>query len=324
MYQYRINQFSIQSDLLLPSDPYGSLIGNSLEGEPLQIRRTTEDLTEFDQAYYLARMYGGQLRSYDVGDGVLICAGDYMKMHINGAGDCMTFAVADEHVDIAGLFAIGIGISICTLLRGELPLHAACAEFDGHRFGVMAPSGTGKSTTLWALLKAGAMFANDDSIPIKLEGGDALAAPSLSLPAKAGREILERDGLDTRRYAQVIADEEKYWVPVLPHTRVFDRKPLSALFILNPNDTTAIQTDNDHVQVERQKGIQAMPMLMENLHGIWAVAGLLDVRRTLMLCTSLLKVVPVYTIRYPKRFDILPDMVQAMRSTLCTPVSAAA
>ena len=56
-------------------------------------------------------------------------------------------------------------------------VHAACAEMDGQAYLLVAPSGAGKSTTVWALLHHGWSYLSDELAPIDLSTLQVQAYP---------------------------------------------------------------------------------------------------------------------------------------------------
>jgi len=198
---YRLNQFRVESDLPLPCPPV-ALPDGLPAGEPLRIQYAPGALTEFACVRWLGRRYGGDyLRAYDTGCGVLVCADKTVRMLAQENGLTVAFDPADAFAGaLAAAMAINLGLSICTLLQGDLPLHGAGVALDGQLIGILAPSGTGKSTLLWKLLDAGARFASDDVLPVRIENGGVTAFPSVALPSKLSRQALEARGEEPQRY----------------------------------------------------------------------------------------------------------------------------
>ena len=63
-------------------------------------------------------------------------------MRCDNAGDALMlgYEVTDRwQSDLAAACAINLGFSISTLLRGDIPLHAAAAEVDGRVIGSWRP-----------------------------------------------------------------------------------------------------------------------------------------------------------------------------------------
>ena len=255
------------------------------------------------------------LPCYDVGAGVLL-ERPQLSLFAAFTGDEIRVEVSDEHLAEATNFIIGKGMAASTLFTGGLPLHAAGADFDGRLFGLLAPSGTGKSTTLRALLQAGALFASDDMIPVSFSGEQHTAYPAVSLSPKMHRTALEQEGISPDKLTRVSQFEEKFWLPLPQTQRRNEPGPLSALFVLQPSAAA-----DDRVRVRRLSGIDAGEMLRNNLHGTRSFEKYVSQPRLQAQCSALGRDVPVYTLEYRKRFETLPRLTDAVRATLNGPRS---
>ena len=247
---------------------------------------------------------------YDLGEGLLFQV-DHALLYIAFSGDDIRVDVDDENLVQALNWVAGKGMVVSSLFTGYLPLHAAGAVFDKQFFGLLAPSGTGKSTTVRALMDAGALFANDDTIPIRFEDATPIAYPSVSLYPKLHRTLLELEGLDASHYQAVLPDQDKFWVPIPTEARTIKPQRLSALFLLQP-----AEIETHKVLVIQNSVESAAQTIYQNLQGIWFVQKYISHDRLLPLCQSLAQSVPVYTLRYRKTFEVLPRLVDAIHAAL--------
>jgi hypothetical protein len=321
VYFFRINQFPVKSDLKLPCDPRCCANAIGQVDEPIFVLYRPRSLNEFRQVHYVARWKSGRLRSYDVGNGILVCAMKYLKARIDKEGSTIVVDVDTDHLAHASLWTINLAMAICTLLRGDLALHAASAEVDGSLIGILADSGTGKSTFLWTLMEEGGRFASDDVIPIRMIGGQAIAMPSVSLYPKLHKATLEHYAIDWRQYQKALPDGEEYLVPIAPERRVREPRPLSALFVLKPSSRPELSRQ---VLVRRRVGTSAISLLLSNMQGLWAVHGQLDEQMFFAQCAALAQSVPIYTVEYCKCFAALPEIVGLIRELVHTPAADAA
>ncbi len=313
---YRINQFWVQSALPLPCPPV-SLPADLPEADRLTVACAPGSLHEFPCVFWAGRRYGGDyLRAYDVGEGLLICAGDEVRLWVDNRGRSLTLDFdADDALamGIVSALTVNLGMALCTFLRGDLPLHAAGVELDGKLIGLSAPSGTGKSTLLWSLLDQGARFAGDDVLPVKITRNGVLAFPSVSLPAKLSRQALERRGLDGSALPEVIPGTQEFWLPIEPECRLRELRPLAALCFLHPYRQPEMP---GRVAVRQVRGGEAISLLLSNLQGFWAVSGKLAADCLRAQAVALLRSVPLYILEYHRRPDTLPGLIGVLHEVL--------
>lgn len=74
-------------------------------------------------------------------------------------------------------------------LQGLEPLHASAVAKGGDAYGVIAPSGIGKSSTAAHLVSLGAQFVSDDVLALELLGGRLVAHPGPRLVKLHEHEI---------------------------------------------------------------------------------------------------------------------------------------
>ena len=315
---YRINQFSVESNLELPVNSDASIVCDALRetSTSLSIRHQKGALNEFSQVRWAGRIGDGFLRIYDVGDGVVVCALDDLRMHVNRAGDTviLDFELSDREA-LAGALALSTnsGISISTLFGGDIALHGAGVEIDGRFIGIMAPSGAGKSTTLWSLLDNGALFGNDDVIPVRCIDGRVVAFPSITLHAKLSRDALEKRGWDAAQYEEWVPNSDEYWIPIEAKQRVQEPRPLAALFVLRPTVNPAFP---NRVHISQVTGGTALSLLMENTQGLMAAAQLLNGKELFARYAEIIHTVPLYALHYHKSYDALPALTQLIRDLI--------
>jgi hypothetical protein len=107
-------------------------------------------------------------------------------------------------------------------------LHSAAVEFGGNAFGLVASSGTGKSTTTWAVLHHGFRYLSDELSPIDLDALEVHPyAHALCLKqAPPLPYVLGEDVLDLGRTLHVPAQS-------LPGGIVQAPRRLAAIFMLD-------------------------------------------------------------------------------------------
>lgn len=310
MHRYHINEFVVESDLPLPCDKRCRSRAVVKASQYLHVR-----CSSLREMPCLMRHFKRQL-SYDVGDGVLVDPTPHLQMHVNGRGDVVTVDVADGSLALAAAWVIGAALPICTLFRGGLPLHGAGVEVDGQFVGIMAPSGSGKSTLLWTLLEQGARFGNDDCIPTHPSDGQVLAMPSVSSYPKLHKAALKNSGVDVTHCEPAPPHVDEFWVPIEARRRLHEPQPLAALFVLRPFHSPSRQSHpetHDGVVAERVTREAAVPLLLKNLQGVWLLNKQLDEKDMATRCDALAQSVPLYVLKYLKRFETLPLLANAIR-----------
>lgn len=305
--RYDINEFAVESELTLPCDAAGCsprAIGLS---DRVTIRRAS-----LANISCTMRRLRRQL-IYDVGDGFLL-EPPGLSLHIGFKGQALVVDCPDEKLEAASAWAIHAGLGAATLTHGGVPLHGAGLEVAGNYVALMANSGAGKSTLSWFLIGHGARFGNDDLVPVRMEGNDAIAFPSVSLYPKLQREAVDRHGLDLADLlpADYGTGEEEYYVPLPAARRVTAPRPLVAVFLLRPEalpgSLLPIPHMADLVTVQRLSEDEAGLTLRRNLHAAWLIEKWMDGRKLDALCRSLAAHVPVYALSYPKAFALLPAL----------------
>lgn len=310
---YRIFDFDIQSDIPLPCD--ARLADPSLEPARWNLEIVLRSRSDwvFSSATLIASR--PDICAYSVGDGVLISYSDGLKMYCRGDGGRIEVHLDGSNCWQEGWVAIrliNIGIAVCHLLRGAIPLHCGSVELEGRLFGVMAASGTGKSTLLWSLLDSDALFYGDDSLPIYLNQSEVLSAPSNSLHAKLPGYTLEKRGLLRECFQEVAPEIDHFWLPIDIGRRSFSRRTPSALFALSPFVLSKADSQTAPIFVQRYTGADAILPLLANTQGLWVVNGLLDSKALMKRYLQLAQQVPIFTLHYAREFSVLPRVRDAL------------
>lgn len=324
-YRYEINHFSVSSALPLPCRDYRHFSGSTASISQLEIRFAPGRLREFPSVHWICQRHGRMLRAYDVGGSLLLC-GDTFRLHVHGNGEIITLDFKEHPFDqlesldqamaaeivraYTAALTVNLGLSFCTLLQGNIPLHGTLLDLDGRLIGILAPSGIGKSTLLWALLDQGACFGSDDVFPIHQRAGRIIATPSISLHAKLSRKTLDDRELDWKKYQEAIPGGDEFWIPFAPEERVMEPRPLDALFVLRPTSTSESSTS---LLVQRVVDGAAVALLMENTQGLWAASSVLDGTQIFRQYTAVVSSVPIFSLQYSRSRAILPILIAAMR-----------
>lgn len=310
--RYLVNEVTVSSDVALPCAT------NRVEprdGRPeVRIRCRTGRWTDVSNASWIGSRYWA--RCYDVGDGILLCTSNGFELHVASDGLELTINLTSGDnlsVEIARSAAVActvnLGLSISSIFRGFLPLHAASVQVDGRYVAIMAPSGTGKSTLLWSLLNREALFACDD-VTVVRASAQPLAYPSVSLHAKLGSEAMMAQGLATEEFAEIIAGNEEYWIPIPDAARVAEPSQLAAIFVLMPSNHHAALGE---IEVREVRGGAAISVLSNNMQGLWASTPYINAREYAESCWALAERAPIYLLGYHRCHQVLLDLVNIIR-----------
>lgn len=297
---YRAFEFLIRSDFQLP---ISAALGDEEGGEPIVF--TTADLfnAEFSTERWLGCSRARDIRAYDVGDGILVCEGDSVRMLVDRSGARLRFDFDGSDIGAstrAGELGAGLGLSLAALLRGDLPLRADGVELDGRFLGVIAPPGVDGYPVLSALLGLGARFGSAGKLHIRADRAgvtvfSSFASPTCANPVPCGVPVVTPS---TEGLAAGCLSGPRY---------------LAALFLLQPlrdpldssqrargpdTDSARSASSAPTVAAQRLSEGDALAALMANTDGLWASAALLNGKRLVDAYGALLRAVPVFAVSY--------------------------
>lgn len=320
MIEYHVNEFAVDSEFALPCDQAGCAPRAIGETDRLTLRRASLADIPCTMRKIRPRLI------YDVGDGFLLephTKRGILALHIDFKGRALTVDCLDEQLEVASAWAIHAGLGAATLTHGGVPLHGAGLEVAGKYVALIADSGAGKSTLSWFLMGRGARFGNDDLVPVRMDGEDAVAFPAVSLYPKLQREAVERHGLDIADLlpADYGTGEEEYYVPLPAARRVTAPRPLAAVFLIQPqrlphDGLLTVRRMRALVTVRRLPEDEAATTLRRNLHAAWLIEKWMDGRKLDALCCRLAARVPVHELTYPRSFAILPHLAETLAGLL--------
>jgi hypothetical protein len=183
--------------------------------------------------------------------------------------------------DMSGVLAQGPGRILALALRGVFCLHASAAVRDGV-VAFAASSGAGKSTLAELLRREGWPRWADDIVPVRID-------PEAG--ALATRDYPQSSGIEDSRAESAARD--------------VDGLPLRAVCFLKDADGGAIE-------LRAQRGVSAAALVVR--HTVAAcLFGPRLLARHLAFCTALAETTPILSLRYPRRMDIAPRVVEALR-----------
>jgi hypothetical protein len=200
-------------------------------------------------------------------------------------------------------------VSTALTLWGEEPLHATVVDIAGRAVGLLGPSGAGKSTLAACLIAQGADLITDDMLRVTFAGGAMLAHAGpyrLKLFDEPARLFLPQaaphgyfNGLSGKVMVQPRSSGRSLRSP----------QPLSALFWLGePQPTTC------EVSARRMSGTALAKALIASAMNVRYLAPA-RLARQLRFAERVAHMLPVYALRYPRRFEVMDLVIEEIRKT---------
>lgn len=244
---------------------------------------------------------------YRSGDGILVRFPDYADFELSSDGRQVICAPAPD-VSAATIDHLYFNQVLPLVLGrlGKLVFHASAVEIAGFAVAFPAPSGRGKSSLAAAFAADGNPFLTDDGLVLEtLEGGYEVqpSQPSLRLWEDSrerfvGAETIAAPAVSYTRKARLLAGKR------LAHCNS-PRRLLAAYFLGDGAATNIVF-----------RPLSAVEGLIE-----WTKHSfLLDVQDQSLIAAHfdrvavLAKAVPCIALDYPRNYDVLPDVLHAIRA----------
>ncbi len=209
----------------------------------------------------------------------------------------------EEKLPFAPALIVGMALGFVLHLHDVLCLHGTVLGRSGHTIVVMGDSGSGKSSLAAAMVRAGATFYSDDVAAINHTRGKYTVlhgCMGLRLCSDSALALLnEKPSLETVPYLnKLLWDLSTQMLPQEP-------PKLDALYWLAPSESA--------------RKVEASPPLpsgkaLQQLIGAWYppyCSRLLNSRRLAQMA-QLVEAIPVRIIRYKKRWDNLPHLLELL------------
>jgi hypothetical protein len=223
---------------------------------------------------------------------------------LDGGSEILWQPTADPWWDFGRSHLIGRILGMSMQLSGTITMHASAVELCDGVVGFLAPKNFGKSTLALMLLRAGARFVTDDSLPLR---------PSAPIMAAPGIQSL-RLRRDDARGAALLPDlvggvpgrDGKLALPPLPPEQcLLAPAPLSALYFLRPRPPEPAGA------AAARTPVAAVPAAMALLGQtkIGRMLGPRFARELLDGAVAIASSVPVYELSIARDLDRLPEVV---------------
>ena len=295
-----LHRFLVDCPLPLPSD--SCCRSDSIDPAKDELKLSIHDLKDLSCQLALVR----KREYFDLGDSVLICKkGCAMQLDLSGRHLKIYLPDAEHWPRFVKTF-LNVGLAAVTYFRGELPLHAGAVSLDGQFFGVLAASGTGKSTLIWSLVQSGALFGNDDLVTVRVGDDSPIAMPSVSLfPKLCAPSLVER--ADDTPTVELYPGSGEFWMQIKPNQRLTEAQKLRCLFALEPDDSAS------QIKTRRWSKEEAAVQLPKHLHGNRFGQSFVGPKALQNRLMKLAEETPIYSLHYPKKFDQIPFLIETMR-----------
>lgn len=245
--------------------------------------------------------------------GLYLSAPDIFDVEVSADGRrarCILASGVDRRTVEANLLNIVIGTALT--LQGEEPLHATAIDLGGVAVALLGASGVGKSTLAAHLISRGGELVTDDMLRVAFVDGKVLAYPGpyrlklLEEPARLYYPAAQADGLFNALSGKMMIR------PGDADRRDGGGIPLAALYFLGSLQGQA--------PVER---VEAVPMNGLDRARILMACAMDDrnasparLARQISFVSRLSASVPLFALRYPRRFAIMDRVAAEISRTL--------
>ncbi len=232
--------------------------------------------------------------------------GDGLSLHVlNGRSVVVDLGDSDAEADASWVLH-GWAVTLVTLQRGGLSLHAGTADIGGLVVAVAGHRGAGKSTTLMALQRAGHSLLVDDVALVGVDDDRAWTAPfrrNVHLLPDAAAAV----GLDFDALPRLAGRPDK--VAFLPEHPPDARRDLDRVVVLTPDD------DVTEAELSEVRGRERIIVLARQASRDGIAPRVLGPARFFSLVADLAARVRVLELRRPREAWTLDTVVSLIESS---------
>ncbi len=226
-----------------------------------------------------------------------------LQFVIKPSNDQIVVVCRPAKLEFAPTALIGIGLGLLLQRRGVLCIHGSALSINGRTITLVGESGAGKSTTAASLIVQGGTLVSDDVVALRPCGDDFVVEPgstSLRLDQAAKTRILGSElQLSTAPWV-----DKLLWDVSSKDGKDPQAQRLDAIYLLG--------------RAEGLEGVRPEPLapllaLRELIAALYpqGFSALLTQDR-LALLRAVVERVPVIVVRYPRRWDILPELYEVL------------
>ncbi|MEZ5899117.1 MAG: hypothetical protein R3D51_06440 [Hyphomicrobiaceae bacterium] len=305
---YRVYGVTLGSDmaLSLPTAPAGAAAYSQLDsGDATDFERIRDSLPPPTDEW-------GQVSV--LGDGSIYMRwNDWLEFVVSPDGRRISYhALCPGPPHAFEAYLANFAVSAAMIQHGEEPLHSTVVEWKGRGFGLTGPSGAGKSSLAAHLLTRGSRLVTDDMLRLTFDGSQAFAQPGpLRLKLNADTVPIYSGALAYR--GEWSPDAGKFLFEPVDATEPHEGVQISALFWLErPGHDDA--ADNT-ITLERLSGLDLFAVICASTMNS-RVHTPQRLQRQMEFAKKIGDSLPVYRLTYPRRHDLLDEVVHKIESAL--------
>ena len=202
-------------------------------------------------------------------------------------------------------YVLGSGLGAICFQNGLLPLHASAVAIGGEAIAFAGPSGAGKSTTAAAIAARGHRHLTDDIAVLQMRADAPPALYPGTRTMKLSAQSAGTLGLDPAHAEEVAPGHHKRRFGSISPIQADAPAGLAALYFLQPGDV-------DGITIAPLIGVRAVAAIGGEIYRrAWLQPmGLLEVR--LRDIAEVARRTPCFTLTRPNRFEMLPELVDAV------------
>jgi len=199
---------------------------------------------------------------------------------------------------------------------GRIVLHASAVALNGRAIAFLGDAGWGKSTLTAGLCASGMALVSDDCLAIVAAEGDPILGVGSYPGMRLWPDSVSALGATADQTGRVAHYSRKARVAVVDadgHGRIGYHAgplPIEGLYLLAPPDT---DPPPDAVVITPLPARERVVRLLEYSFRL-DIADRARGAREFLALTSLAERLPMHRLRYPRRYDVLPDVAAALRA----------
>ncbi len=227
-----------------------------------------------------------------------------LQLLLAASNDHITVVCTKAKLEFAPTVLVGIGLGLLLHRRGIVCLHGSVVSLNGRTFALLGDSGTGKSTAAAALVARGGRLISDDIAALRPDGDGfsvAWGCANVRLTPAASVRIVGTDHLPTVPWI----DKQMWDVSGDTHAALLPAPRLDALYRLGP------PADCNGAAISAPiPSAHALPRLVDSWYPQGFTSLLTQARFDALRVIA--ERVPMFDLRYPRRWDILPHLIAAL------------